>query len=113
MKRSWQPPFWLLFGAGGMLSALVGWALVLVTGIAGPLGLVDWMAPARMHAFAASAIGKAFIFVVIALMLWHGVHRIFHTLHDFGVHAGAAAFVACYGLALAGTVAAAVALLAI
>ena len=32
--RSNQPVFWLLFGAGGMLSALFGVGLVFVTGIA-------------------------------------------------------------------------------
>jgi fumarate reductase subunit D len=30
MKRSNAPIFWLLFGAGGMLSALLGTALVLI-----------------------------------------------------------------------------------
>jgi fumarate reductase subunit D len=38
MKRSHAPIFWLLFGGGGMLAALFGAALVLVTGIASPLG---------------------------------------------------------------------------
>ena len=36
--RSNAPIFWLLFGAGGMLSALLGAALVGITGLAGPLG---------------------------------------------------------------------------
>ena len=39
MKRSNAPIFWLLFGAGGMLSALLGTALVYITGFAAPLGL--------------------------------------------------------------------------
>ena len=34
MKRSNAPVFWLLFGAGGMLSALLGAMLVFITGIA-------------------------------------------------------------------------------
>ena len=38
MRRSNAPVFWLLFGAGGMLSALLGAALVSITGIAAPLG---------------------------------------------------------------------------
>ena len=108
MKRSNQPPLWVLFGAGGMLSALVGWALVLATGIAGPLGYFDWMDAAHVAAFARHPLGKAFILAVIGLFLWHGAHRIFHTLHDLGVRAGTGAFVACYGSAFAGTVAAAV-----
>ncbi|MEI6722867.1 MAG: fumarate reductase subunit D, partial [Betaproteobacteria bacterium] len=32
MKRSNAPIFWSLFGAGGMLSALTGPALVFITG---------------------------------------------------------------------------------
>ncbi|HEX6550905.1 MAG TPA: fumarate reductase subunit FrdD, partial [Gammaproteobacteria bacterium] len=40
LKRSNAPVFWLLFGAGGMLSALAGPALVFITGIAAPLGLL-------------------------------------------------------------------------
>ena len=39
MKRSIAPVFWLLFGAGGMLAALAGPALVLITGLAAPTGI--------------------------------------------------------------------------
>ena len=66
-----------------------------------------------MLAFAQHWAGKGFVFVVIALFLWHGVHRIFHSLHDIGVHAGTGAKVICYGLALLGTVLSAGALLVI
>ncbi len=116
MKRSNQPPLWMLFGAGGMLSALVGWMLVFLTGIAGPLGIV---VPARfldystMIAFARNGAGKAFVFLVVALFLWHGAHRIYHSLHDLGVPLGLPAKLACYGVALAGTVAVATRLVAI
>lgn len=116
MKRSSQPPFWLLFGAGGMLSALVGAMLVFLTGIAGPLGLVlpaDAMGYASVSAFARHPLGKAFLFAVIALFLWHAAHRIYHTLHDFGIHPGPIPWLACYGVAAAGTACAALALLAI
>ena len=112
LKRSWQPPFWLLFGAGGMLSALVGWALVLVTGIAAPLGVgASLTSYENVSAFARHPLGKTTLLAVIALFLFHGSHRIFHTLHDFGVRAAAAAWLACYGAALAGSLAAAAALL--
>ena len=47
---------------------------------------------------------------MIALFLWHGAHRIYHTLHDFGVRLNAFTWLACYGVALAGTITAAVAL---
>ncbi len=107
--RSTQPVFWLLFGAGGMLSALVGAALVFITGIALPLGLLpyDFFNYQDMLGFSRHWAGKAFLFVVIALFLWHGAHRIFHSLHDIGVHAKKASAFACYGIALFGTIAAA------
>jgi fumarate reductase subunit D len=54
MKRSNEPIFWALFGAGGMLAALIGPALVFITGIAVPNGLMfaaDTMSYANMLAF--------------------------------------------------------------
>jgi fumarate reductase subunit D len=114
--RSNAPVFWLLFGAGGMLSALLGAGLVFITGISVPLG---WplqpglMSHARMLAFAQNPVGKGFVFVVIALFAWHAAHRIFHSLHDFGLKTGAAAKLLCYGAALALTVVAAASLLSI
>jgi fumarate reductase subunit D len=104
MKRSNQPFYWALFGAGGMLSALLGPMMVFITGVAVPLG---WPLPStlmtypRMLAFAQNWAGKGFLFVVISLFAWHAAHRIFHSLHDLGIHNGAVAKLACYGLALA------------
>jgi fumarate reductase subunit D len=116
MKRSNAPIFWALFGAGGMLSALFGPVLVLVTGILVPLGLLlpaDTMSYGRMLAFAQHWAGKGFIFVVVALFAWHAAHRIFHSLHDIGIRTGGLAKLACYGGALAVTVLTAFGLLAI
>ena len=116
MKRSNAPIFWLLFGAGGMLSALLGTALVFITGLAVPLG---WALPAdslsypRAFAFAQHWAGKGFVFVVIALFAWHAVHRIFHSLHDVGVHTGMLAKLVCYGTALLLTLVSAGALLSL
>jgi fumarate reductase subunit D len=116
MKRSNAPIFWSLFGAGGMVSALIGPMLVFITGIAVPLGLLlprDTMSYPRMLAFAQHWAGKGFLFMVIALFLWHAAHRIFHSLHDLGMRTGIAAKLACYGVALTATVVAASALLAL
>lgn len=113
-KRSNAPIFWGLFGAGGMLSALFGPMLVFITGIAVPMGLLlpaNTMSYEKMMAFAQNFIGKGFIFAVIALFMWHAVHRIYHSLHEFGIHAGFGAKLFCYGIAFAGTVISAVALL--
>ncbi len=116
MKRSNAPIFWLLFGAGGMLSALLGPMLVFITGIAVPLG---WPLPSnlmtypRMLAVAQNWVGKSFLFVVIALFAWHAAHRIFHSLHDVGIHNGVVAQVFCYGGALVITLVAAASLLSV
>lgn len=115
MKRSNEPITWLPFGAGGMLSALIAPVLVLVTGLLVPLGVLprNFMSYPRMLAFAQDFIGKGFIFAIIALFLWHAAHRIFHSLHDIGIHAGTGAKLICYGSAMLGTLVAAYALLAI
>ena len=102
-KRSNAPFFWLLFGAGGVLSALLGSALVLITGLATPLGVglhSYFMSYPRMLAFAQNFIGKGFVFVVIALFAWHAAHRIFHSLHDVGIPHGTPSKIVCYGSAL-------------
>ena len=116
MKRSNEPIFWSLFGAGGMLAALIGPALVFITGIAVPFGLIlapDTMSYANMLAFSQHWAGKVFVLAVIALFLWHAAHRIGILLHDFGIHAIALVKVVVYGSALLGTVVAAYALLKI
>jgi fumarate reductase subunit D len=103
MKRSNAPVFWLLFGAGGMLSALLGTMLVFITGLAVPLGWPlarDALAYPRVLALAQSVVGKGALFVVIALFAWHAAHRIFHSLHDVGIRSGTTAKLACYGSAL-------------
>jgi len=113
MKRSNAPIFWALFGAGGMVSALIGPMLVFITGIAIPLGFLlprESLSYPRVLALAQHWAGKGFLFIVIALFLWHAAHRIYHTLHDVGIHAGLIAKLLCYGTAFAGTLAAGCAL---
>lgn len=113
MKRSNAPIFWGLFGAGGMLSALIAPALVFITGIAVPLGVLlprDALSYPRVLALAQHWAGKGLLFVVISLFFWHSAHRIYHSLHDVGIHAGLMAKLVCYGGALAGTLAAGCAL---
>ena len=87
-KRTIAPVFWLLFGAGGMLAALFGPALILLTGIMIPHG---WGVPERLGsyanvlAFARNPIGKLVLLAVIALFFWHAAERLFLTLHDMRV----------------------------
>jgi fumarate reductase subunit D len=116
MKRSVAPIFWLMFGAGGMLAALVGPALVMMTGLVVPTGvgnsttITDY---AHAIAFAQHPFGKLVLLAVISLFGWHGAERIYLTLKD--MHLGPKFTLAwlSYGSAGAVTLATTAALLAI
>lgn len=115
-KRSNAPIFWALFGAGGMLSALTGPVIVFIVGLAVPMGFLlspQTMSYSRMLAFVQHPLGRAIVFVLIALYIWHAAHRIFKSLHDIGIHPGMAAKLSCYGTALAATFVAAFGVLAV
>jgi fumarate reductase subunit D len=102
MKRSVAPLFWLPFGAGGMLAALFGPAMVLLTGIAAPAGIgisTGFLSFARVHAFAQHPLGKLILLATIALFLWHGAERIYLTLRDMHVGSSATLMWICYGTA--------------
>jgi fumarate reductase subunit D len=107
MKRSNEPIFWSLFGAGGMLAALIGPALVFITGIAVPLGLLlpadhDELQPhARVHAPLDRQALRACRDRAAAVARRH---RIAILLHDFGVTRSPSSRV-LLRVALAGTVA--------
>jgi fumarate reductase subunit D len=103
MKRSHEPVFWALFGAGGMLSALVAPVLILVTGILVPLGVLlpaDTLSYARVLAFAQHPAGKLVMLALISLYVFHGCHRMLHSLHDLGVRTALGAKFAFYGFAV-------------
>lgn len=106
LNRSNKPIFWSLFGAGGMLAALAGPALVLITGIVGPLGWAD-IRYERAAALAQHGLGKLALFLVISLFLFHGCHRMYHCLHDFGIHVGPWLRAFFHSFAFLGTLAAA------
>jgi fumarate reductase subunit D len=110
LKRSHEPLFWALFGAGGMLLALLGPVLVFATGLAVPLGWLpaDTLSPARMLAFAQHPMGKLALLALVSLSLFHACHRLRHSLHDLGWSLGTAGAVLFYGFAALGSSAAAV-----
>lgn len=106
MKRTHEPIFWMLFGAGGVLSALVGPVLILITGLLVPLGLLlpeSTMSYAHALALARHPLGKLALLAVISLFLFHGSHRSFHSLHDLGVHTGLGLKIVFYGFAVVAT----------
>ncbi len=115
MAKSNKPIVWSLFAGGGMVSAFVTPAMIFMTGIAVPLGLLsaEALSYERMLALVQNPLGRLVLFVVIALPLWHAAHRLRMTLHDLGISAGRLVVAACYGAAGLGSIAAAVILLKI
>ena len=115
LKRSHAPVFWLLFGAGGLLSALLGPVLLFITGIGVPLGLLPGTALDHAHllALARHPLGKLALLGLVALLLFHAGHRLLHSLHDLGWHTGRGTWLLFYGGAALGSAVAAGVLLAI
>jgi len=99
-KRSGEPPVWLLFGAGGTVSAIFFPVVILILGLLLPFGLID---PANLITFAYSWIGKLIILVLTIFPMWCGLHRIHHGMHDLKIHVPAGGFI-FYGLATIYTV---------
>ena len=62
--------------------------LVLITGILVPMGIIspEKLSYERVHAFATSWWGALILLATIALPICHAMHRIYHGLHDVGVH---------------------------
>ncbi|MFC1234459.1 fumarate reductase subunit FrdD [Vibrio sp. F74] len=105
-KRSDEPVWWGLFGAGGTWFAMITPITVLVIGILAPLGIIDAeaMSYERVADFATSFIGALFIIGTLALPMWHAMHRVHHGMHDLKLHTGVVGKIVCYSIASSITV---------
>ncbi len=102
-----EPLLWLLFSAGGVVAALVIPVLLLLFGLAFPLGLSP---PSHEHMLAVLGhpLSRVTIFVSCTLLLFHSAHRVRFTLYD-GLqikHLNELIVLLLYGGVLLGTVAA-------
>jgi fumarate reductase subunit D len=108
IKRHPEPLLWMLFSAGGVMSAMLMPILLLLFGVGFPLG---WLSPPshdRMRIVLGNPLVALVLFGLCALSLFHWAHRFRHTLYD-GLqikHLNEVLAIATYGAAVAGSVAA-------
>jgi fumarate reductase subunit D len=108
-KRTAEPFLWLLFSAGGMLSALLIPALLLLFGVVFPLG---WLTPPdheHLLAVLRFPVTRLVLLGLCVLALFHWAHRFRYTLYD-GLQLKSHGDIIssfCYGLAAVGSVLAA------
>lgn len=101
IPRSADPLFWLLFSAGGTVTALLMPVAVILTGVAVPAG---WVTGDELLAVVRHPLGRVVIFGLVSLGLFHWAHRFRYALVDLGVGwLGRRAWL-FYGLAAAGTI---------
>jgi fumarate reductase subunit D len=106
-KRRIQPIQWLLFSAGGVIAAVFLPILIVLFGLAIPLG---WVRPDYNHldAVVSHWFIRLVLLGVLVLMLFHWAHRFKYTLHE-GLQLArleTPIAVICYGGALLGSAAA-------
>jgi fumarate reductase subunit D len=106
ITRHPEPLLWMLFSAGGVLSAMFMPILVLLFGIAFPLGWLDAPSHEHMSAVLRNPVTRLVLFALCVLSLFHWAHRFRHTLYD-GLqikHLNEVIALLSYGVAVAGSV---------
>lgn len=104
---------WGLFAAGGTLTAFVFPALIAIFLLIATGNVPEALQFDQFHLFASSWVGKACLFVVLFLSVWHAAHRLRVVAHDFGIRKDALVANVVYGVAALGSVLAAFYLLTI
>ena len=104
-KRSNEPFLWLLFSAGGVVSALLMPIHLFLFGLAFPLGWLEAPSYESLRALAGHPAARVYLLVFCALPLFHWAHRFRFTLYD-GLqikHLNELINIFCYGGAILGT----------
>lgn len=105
-ERSIVPLLWLLFSAGGMTSAMLMPALLLMFGFVFPLGWMTEPDHSRLAAIVLHPITRLALFGIMMVCLFHWAHRFKYTLYD-GLqvkHLNEIINTFCYGGALVGSI---------
>lgn len=104
-RRSIEPLLWMLFSAGGVLAALLIPVLLLLFGLAFPLGLLPAPEHADLLALLRLPVSRAALSLLCVLALLHWAHRFRYTLYD-GLqikHLNELVNTFCYGGAVVGS----------
>ena len=104
-KRSNEPFLWLLFSAGGVVSAMLMPIHLFLFALAIPLGWIDAPGYESLLALLRHPLTRIYLFVLCSLPLFHWAHRFRFTLYD-GLqikHLNELINVFCYGGAVLGT----------
>jgi len=101
-----EPLWWGLFAAGGGVVGLFLPIIILIVGLATPLGIVPRDRTAEwLQILVTNPIVKLFLLVLISLPLFHWAHRFRYFLFDLGLHGARMPLaVLCYGAAIVGTI---------
>jgi fumarate reductase subunit D len=113
LKRHPEPFLWLLFSTGGVVAALLVPSLLVLFGLAFPLGLLQPPDYAHLASVLRHPLTRIALLGMCTLSLFHAAHRLRYTLYD-GLqikHLNEVIALLCYGGAIVGTVAAAYLLL--
>ena len=78
--------WWFMFGAGGLVAAILMLVHVVLQGILGPLGIVSVVTPSSTAVFG-NPIVKLYLLVLIGVPFFHFAHRLRYLLVDLGVPA--------------------------
>lgn len=82
MKIHTEPFWWSLFGAGGAISALVMPILLVIFGIAIPLGWIDVPSYEYVKGLVEPLAVRVALLGLISLSLFHWAHRFRFTLYE-------------------------------
>ena len=107
MTKTFEPLWWSLFSAGGVVAALFLPIMILLSGIAMPLGWVDGdvFSYQRVLGLVSHPFARIFLFVLISLPLFHTAHRMHAALSDPWLkHMETLLSVVLYGGAFTGTI---------
>ena len=100
-SRSDEPMYWLMFGAGGMVAAIVLPSILVVMIVAGLTG-AELTSGMLNYEQISGLFGNWFLsiclFGIVFLLSFYALHRMHHSSHDFGIHSKATWYIA-YGAA--------------